>query len=566
MNSRKDEKAEVRTNERKNIGFPLCLALCLAFAIELSVFAQHQHHASTKSELAKLISGAGSLNHPVSTKNAEAQKFFNQGLAFIYGFNHEEARRAFESAAQLDPALAMAHWGIALAVGPNYNESQVDLERVKAAYNEIQKARELATIAPENERAYIEALAKRFTLDPKPDFKQLGVDYKNAMAEVHKRYPNDLDAATLYADSLMNLTPWQLWKRDGQPTEYTLEIVSILESVLKRDLKHIGANHLYIHAVEASKDPARALPSADRIAGLAPASGHLVHMPAHIYIRTGDYQAAAKVNETAAIVDLEYIKRTGVRGMYPAMYYSHNLHFLVESYNRTGNYGLAARSAERLAGNVREHLKDMPMLEAFLPSSIFVQLRFNRWDEILKFPEPEKEMPLTNAFWHFARGVAFAGKGRIPEAESEKQTFVQISKNMPGETPFGLNTAVGVLKIAENVLEARLAAAKGDRRAAIDFWRKAVAAHDGLNYDEPPGWYYPVRESLGAALLLNGEAVEAEKVFRRDLEENPRNGRSLFGLAESLKKQGKTREARTAQREFEIAWEKADTKLRIEDL
>ncbi len=549
-----------------NKSMKFVIALCLAFIVELSVFAQHAHHASSSSEPAKLIPGAGNLSHPVSTKNAEAQKFFNQGLAFIYGFNHEEARRSFDRAGQLDPQLAMAHWGIALAVGPNYNEAQVDLERVKAAYEAIQKAKSLAVNASDGERAYIDALAKRFTLDPKPDFKQLGTDYKNAMAEVHKRYPNDLDAATLYADSLMNLTPWQLWMKDGSPTEFTTEIVSVLESVIKRDPNHIGANHLYIHAVEASKSPARALPSADRLAKLAPASGHLVHMPAHIYLRTGDYEASAKTNEEAAKVDIEYIKQTGARGMYPAMFYSHNLHFLIESYNRSGNYELANRSAKRLETNVREHLKDMPMLEAFLPSVMFVQVRFGRWDEILKTPEPGKEMPVTNALWRYARGVAFAGKGQLAEAQREREIFAQFAKDLPGETPFGLNTAAGILKIAEHVIDASISAAKGDRKSAIDCWRKAVAAQDELNYDEPPGWYYPVRESLGAALLKNGEAVEAEQVFRKDLEANPRNGRSLFGLAESMKKQSKTQESRAARREFEKAWKNADTKLRMEDL
>jgi tetratricopeptide (TPR) repeat protein len=541
-------------------------AFCLIIAMVTAVFAQHEHQSFTNNEPAKLIPGAGSLSHPVSTKNVEAQKFFNQGLAFIYGFNHEEARRSFETAAQHDSSLAMAYWGIALAVGPNYNEAEVDLERVKAAYHALQKAKELSSDASQRERAYIEALSKRFTLDPQPDFKRLGMDYKNAMAELHRRYPNDLDAATLYADSLMNLTPWQLWAKDGKPAEYTLEVVHILESVLKLDRNHIGANHLYIHAVEASREPGRALLSAHRLGQLAPASGHLVHMPAHIYIRTGDYAAAAKVNETAATVDEGYIKRTGVRGVYPAMYYSHNLHFLVESYNRSGNYRLAARSAKRLEANVRGHLKDMPMIEGFLPSRMFVELRFNRWEEVIKLPEPDKETRATRALWHYSRGVAFAGMGKIEEAQHERETLIQLIKEVPGDAPFGLNTAASVLKVAENVLDARIAWARGDRKSAIESWRKAVVAQDELNYDEPPGWYYPVRESHGAALLLNGEAAEAEAVFRKDLKENARNGRSLFGLAESLKRQGKTKEASAAKREFQKAWRNADTKLKLPDL
>src|SRR5262249_37554495 len=383
---------------------------------------------------------------------------------------------------------------------------------------------------------------------------------------LHKKYPEDVDAATLYADSMMNLIPWQLWMKDGRPAEGTTEIVGVLEAAIKLDPNHIGANHLYIHAVEASKNPGRALESANKLGKLAPGAGHLVHMPAHIYLRTGDYAAAAKANEAAAEVDRAYIKATGVRGMYPGMYYSHNLHFLVEAYNRTGRYADAKRSATQLAENVRGHLKEMPTLEGFLPSAFFVDLRFNRWDDVLNLPSPSSETPITGALWHYARGVAFAAKGNIAEAQNERQLFADASKGISGETPFGLNTAASIFKIAENVLDARIAAAKSDRRAAVDHWRKAVTAQDDLNYDEPPCWYYPVRESLGAGLLIAGDAVEAEGVFRKDLENNPRNGRSLFGLAESLKKQGKAQAARETLAEFEKAWKNADVKLKIEDL
>ncbi len=540
----------------------LCLLAVLGLA-PVSALGQHEHHASS-SEPAKLMPGLSNLSHPVTTTNAEAQRFFNQGLALIYGFNHEEARRSFERAAQLDPKMAMAYWGIALAVGPNYNEAEIDPSRLLAADMALEKAKELSSGVSEKERLYIEALAKRFQL--KTDLKKCAVNYKDAMAALHKQHPDDVDAAVLYADSLMNLTPWQLWGKDGKPSEFTAEIVSTLEDAIKRQPDHIGANHLYIHAVEASKNPGRALPSAGKLGNLAPSAGHLVHMPSHIYIRTGDYEAAAKANEDAAKVDLEYIKRTGVKGMYPAMYYSHNLHFLVESYNRAGNYSRAVEAAARLADNVRGHIKDMPMLEGFLPSVTFVQLRFGRWDEILKSSEPSAEMPITRALWHYARGVALAGKGRVAEADQERGTLANLAKAMPGETPFGLNTAASVLKIAEPSLDARIAAAKGNYKLAVEHWRKAIAAHDDLNYDEPPGWYYPTRESLGAALLLSGNAAEAEKVFRKDLEDNPHNGRSLYGLAESLKKQGKLQDAQNVRKEFEAAWKNADSKLKVEDL
>jgi len=538
-------------------------AAVLSLILTAAALAQHEHHAQSN-EPAKLMPGLSDLHHPVSTRNPEAQKFFDQGLALIYAFNHEEARRSFEQSAKLDPKLAMAQWGIALAVGPNYNEPQIDPSRLSAARQALEKASELAAGASEKERDYIAALTKRFHIPT--DLKKSAMDYRDAMAALHKKYPKDVDAAVLYADSMMNLIPWQLWTKDGRPAEGTLEIVAVLESAIKLAPNHIGANHLYIHAVEASKSPARALESANKLGKLAPNAGHLAHMPSHIYIRTGDYEAAAKANEAAAEVDRAYIKATGARGMYPAMYYSHNLHFLVESYNRMGRYSEAKRSATQLTGNVRGHLKDMPMLEGFLPSVFFVDLRFNRWDNILSLSAPEKETPITGALWRYARGVAFAAKGKVAEAQNERQLFANMSKSVSGDTPFGLNTAASIFKIAEHVLDARIAAAKGDRRAAVDHWRKAVAAQDDLNYDEPPGWYYPVRESLGAALLIAGDAVEAEKVFRKDLGDNPRNGRSLFGLAESLKKQGKTQAAREARAEFGQAWKNAEVKLKIEDL
>jgi tetratricopeptide (TPR) repeat protein len=538
-------------------------AFALGLALAAVALAQHGQHSSSD-KAAKLTAGLSDLHHPVSTKNAEAQQFFDQGLALIYAFNHEEARRSFEQAARLDPKLAMAQWGIALAVGPNYNETQIDPARLSAARRALEKAGELAAGATEKERDYIAALTKRFHIPD--DLKKSAMDYRDGMSALHKKYPKDVDTAVLFADSMMNLIPWQLWTKDGRPAEGTAEIVAVLESALKLSPNHIGANHLYIHAVEASKSPERALESANKLGKLAPNAGHLVHMPSHVYIRTGDYDAAAKVNEAAAEVDRAYIKATGASGMYPAMYYSHNLHFQVESYNRMGRYAEAKRAATQLTGNVRGHLKDMPMLEGFLPSAFFVDLRFNRWDGILSLPAPEKETPITGALWRYARGVAFAAKGKVAESENERQLFVDATKIVSGETPFGLNTAASVFKIAGHALDARIAAAQGDRRAAVEHWLKAAAAQDDLNYDEPPGWYYPVRESLGAALLIAGDAVEAEKVFRKDLEDNPRNGRSLFGLAESLKAQGKTQDERQARAEFEKAWKNADVKLRIEDL
>ncbi len=534
--------------------------------ITATAVAQHEHHQTSDAKPATIMPGLGNLQHPVSTKNAEAQKYFNQGLTLIYAFNHEEAARSFKRVMELDPKLAMAWWGYALAVGPNYNESTIDPARMKAAVEAVKKAQTLTSGASEIERAYIAALATRFTLDASPDVKKLGTTYSNAMREIHQRFPDDLNAATLYADSLMNVQPWQLWARDGKPLGNTEEIVRVLENVLRRDPNHIGANHLYIHAVEASRNPERGLPSAERLGKLTPAAGHLVHMPGHIYIRTGDYAQAAKVNIDAAAVDRQYIKSTGAKGMYPAMYFSHNLHFQVENFNRTGQYSEALRAARELQDNVQQHVKDMPMVEGFLPYPIFVQLRFAKWGETLKLPEPDKSQLITKTVWHYARGVALAATGKVADAKREQQTLREMVKNLPGETPFGLNPAKEVLAIAELVLEARIAWAEGNKNGAIDTFRKAVTAQDSLNYDEPPGWYFPVRESLGAALLLSNNTTAAEATFREDLVTNPRSGRSLFGLMESLKVQGKQDAMRWVEGEFKTAWKDAEIQLTIQSL
>ncbi len=534
-------------------------AKCLALVALLTVAGFAQTKPVT------ILPGLGNHHHPISTTNPEAQRYFDQGFALVYGFNHDEAVRAFKRAAELDPKAAMPHWGIALALGPNIN-MPIEPDAEKAAYEAVQKAQSLAAGAPENERAYIAALVTRYSIDPKADLKKLAVDYKNAMGKLVERYPDDLDAATLFAESAMDLHPWALWSADGKPAEGTLEIQAVLESVLKRNPSHPGANHYYIHTVEASPHPEQALPSAGRLAGLMPGAGHLVHMPAHIFIRTGDFEAAEKTNKDAAAADRSYIATTGVMGVYPMMYYSHNLHFIVEACKFSGRSAEAKKAAEQLVANVSPGVAMMAPLEAFMPTPYFVALRFNRWDEVAKFPAPPASQKITTAFYHFARGIGFAAAKQMPRAESEKASFDATVKSIPESAPYGLNTAPAVLKVAAAVLEARIAAAKGDRSGAIAAWRKAVEAQDALGYDEPADWYYPIRESLGAALFLAGNHQEAEKVFRADLDKNPRNGRSLFGLAECLKAQRKTTDAAWIATEFESAWKNADVKLRMEDL
>ena len=509
----------------------------------------------------------GSFHLPVRTSSAEAQKFFDQGLILVYGFNHAEAARAFRRAAELDPRMAMAHWGLALALGPNYNQTSIPPERLKAAHEAVQKGLALAAGGPEHERAYLEALSKRFSADAGADQRKLWVAYRDAMGELARRYPDDTEAATLYADAAMILNAWRLFKPDGSAAEGTEEVIATLESVLRRDPEHIGAHHLYIHAVEASHAPERALLSPDRLAALSPASGHLVHMPAHIYMRTGDYERAAKSNEWAAKVDEEYLSRGGLRGIYSAAYYSHNLHFLAAAESMRGRYAAAVAAARRLEQNVEPYLKEMPFFESFMPTRSLIAARFGRWDEILKTTEPPATMQATNALWHWARGMAHVATGKTAAAEADLRNLVAKAQAVSPEDSYGQNKTRDVLKIAEHFLNARIASARGDRKAAINFLRQAVAAEDALAYDEPPGWYHPLsRESLGGALMLDKQFAEAEAVFREDLRRNRRNGRSLFGLSESLKAQGKAREADLVRREFERAWKGADTQLKIEDL
>jgi tetratricopeptide (TPR) repeat protein len=546
----------------------VALALVLSL-VSTTAFSQHQHSSPADTKPASLIEGLGEHHHPVSTTNAEAQRFFDQGLAFVYAFNHDEAIRSFKRAAELDPGLAMAHWGVALALGPNIN-LDIDAAREKLAYEAIQKAVALAAKAPEHERAYIEALQKRYSNDPKADLKKLEIDYKNAMGELARRYPDDLDAATLYAESAMDLRPWQLWSLDGQPAEGTEEIVAVLESVLKRDPDHIGANHYYIHAVEASRHPEWALPSAQRLKVLAPAAGHLVHMPAHIDIRTGNYEAAARANAYAAEADRDYIKNNGAQGVYPMMYYTHNLHFLSIAHSMQGRLRDAKRAADQLEAHLNPYLDNMPgmipMIDGFMPLPTLTLVRFRLWNDVLKMPAPDKRLAATNALWHFSRGMAYAGTGKIDSAESERNVLRAAAKNIPPGAMYGINTASNILKIAENVLSAKIAFAKNDKNSAIELLKKAVGVEDSLSYTEPSDWIMPVRETLGGVLLLSGNHAEAEKVFRADLEKNLRNGRSLFGLQESLNAQGKKSAAQFVQREFQLAWKNADTQLRIEDL
>ncbi len=526
------------------------------------------HAAHSQMKPATLVTGLGNLHHPVSTKNPEAQQFFDQGLRFIYAFNHDEAARSFQRAAELDQKLAIAYWGVAEAVGPNYNDPASD-ERFMQAHMAIQKAVDLSADASKSEQAYIQAMAKRFPADPKADRKKAAEDYHDAMREVVKQFPDDLDAATLFAEAGMNLHPWGLWHVDGSPEAGTEEIVATLESVIRRDPNHLGAIHYYIHATEASANPERALAGANKLASLAPGAGHIVHMPAHVYIRTGDYDAAVKTNEEAAEVDRAYIKASGAQGIYPMMYYSHNLHFIAMCASMNGNYPEAKKNAELLVANVSPHVKEMPPLEGFMTIPMAVAVRFHKWGEILAMPQPDPALKITTGFWHFARGMALAGTGKLSEAEAEYKIVSEAEQNTPPDVVFAMpinNKAKDIMKISEDVLGAKIALARKDTTQAIALLTAAVGIQDTLKYGEPPDWFFPVRESLGGVLLMNGDAPAAEKVFRADLDRNPRNPRSLFGLQEALKAQSRNYDAGFVETQFRDSWKGGENKLKVEDL
>jgi hypothetical protein len=552
------------------------LSVCIfGFAQQQPLQQSHSHAAagaapatSSSAGMAAFTSGLGTMHHPVTTQNVRAQQLFDEGLRLIYAFNHDEAVRSFKRAAAADPNLAMAYWGIAYAVGPNYN-LPVDEEREKAAYDAITKAQSLAKHASASEQAYISALAQRYSNQANPDLKRLSNNYRDAMRSVSQEYPDDLDAATLYAESIMDLNPWGLWKNDGTPWEGTSEITSVLESVMKRDPNHMGAIHYYLHAVEASPNPERGLAGANKLASLAPSAGHIVHMPAHIYVRTGEYDAARRTNDQAAKADEAYIQASGVQGIYPMMYYSHNLHFIAWAASMEGRYTDSRQAAEKLAAHVGPHVKDMPPLEGFMAIPGAVLARFERWDDILNLPAPDPQMKTVTTMWHYARGMAFAAKGNLPAAEKERQFVVSAENNTPPDAIFSMpfnNKTKDVLKIADDVLSAKIAIAQNDNAKAIPLLQDAVAIQDNLKYGEPPDWFFPVRESLGGALLRSGNAVEAEKVFRADLDRNPRNARSLFGLREALKMEKKDYDAEFVNRQFADAWKHSDVKLTVAQL
>jgi tetratricopeptide (TPR) repeat protein len=531
---------------------------------------QHRHYerapaalqAGPGGALAPRLQNLGSHVFPVTTKSARAQQFINQGVNLAYGFNHAEAARAFAEAARLDPSCAMAYWGQALVLGPNINAAMSADDEPKA-YELVRKATSLAGRATARERAYIAALAKRYT-GKAADRAAADRAFADAMRDLVRRYPRDLDAATIFAESLMDLRPWNYWTRDGVALDGTEDAIAALKRVLAANPKHPGALHYWIHLWEPTGTPEMAEREADRLLPLMPGAGHIIHMPAHIYLRVGRYADVVSSNERAARADEDYIAQCRAQGMYPLGYYPHNLHFVWLGSTMSGQRRLALDAARRTAAAVANATPEqLPSVQGFLVVPYYAMIRFGMWDEILAEPRPRYDTPFTRGIAHFARGTALSAKGRLEEAQKELASLRQIvgDPELAKLPPFSLNSPAAILRIAPDVLAGDLAARRKDYDVAIAHFERAVRHEDALIYTEPPDWHAPVRHWLGAALLDAGRPVEAEVVYWEDLRRNRDNGWSLFGLHKALVAQGRHEDASAAQQRFTRAWKGADVTL-----
>jgi tetratricopeptide (TPR) repeat protein len=506
------------------------------------------------SDTVPLYTDLGSYHRAISTRVPDAQRYFDQGLRLVFGFNHAEAIRAFTEAARLDPNCAMCYWGIAYAYGPHVNAGMDSASGV-AAYAAAQRAQSLARQASVAERGYIGAVAKRYARVPPANRAGLDSAYATAMCDVSRRYTDDLDAAALCAEAMMDLRPWNYWKQpSGEPYPGTLEIVSKLEGVLQRNPDHPGACHYYIHAVEAVR-PDKAVACAERLARLMPGVGHMVHMPAHIYIRVGRYNEAVESNEHAVHTDEVYIEGQHPQGVYPIAYYPHNVHFLSFAATMAGRSAEAINAARALETKVNlDVARAVPMVQSFVPFLDLTLVTFGRWDDVLAQALPPADLKYASTMAHYARGVAFAATGKPGDAVGELDAVKQAAAAAsPADKP--------VIDIAMHALLGEIAERGGRLDEAAAHFKAALAIEDGMLYFEPPTWYYPIRHSLGAVLLKAGRPAEAETVYREDLKRFPENGWALFGLLQALRAQGKLNEALSVDERFRQAWKEADVTL-----
>ena len=531
--------------------------------------AEHQEHAghahgkATGSGVMPLLTGFGTWHHRITTTSPEAQRYFDQGLRLTYGFNHEEAVRSFERAVELDAGCAMCHWGVAYALGPNIN-LPMDAKVEPRALAAITRAVSLKAKVTAGERALIEAMAVRYAEPAGAARAERDKAYADAMRVVAQKFPSDIDAQTLFADAMLNLRPWNQWTRNGAPQPGTLELVAALERALARQPNHAGACHFYIHAVEASDTPERALPCAERLPKLMPGAGHVVHMPAHVYLRVGRYEAAARANIAAVEADRKYFAEhhAAVPGIYPMFYAPHNLHFLWSAYLLSGQREKALTAARALAERVKlEDAKATVSLEAFLPPAILTLARFGQWDAVLAEPAPPAELRYATAMWHYARGLAFSARQQVGSAESELQKVKAIGAGLKEDVIVILNPAPVLLRLAAEVLAGDISARQRRFDEAIARFRAAAQIEDGLTYDEPPPWYHTVRNMLGETLLAAGKPAEAAAAFTEDLRYMRETGWSLSGLERALRAEGKTQEADAVARRLKAAWKYADSSV-----
>jgi tetratricopeptide (TPR) repeat protein len=539
-------------------GLMFATLLIVGIACWAAMFSPTEAASVDQTDAPPLFDNLGSLHHPITTTSEQAQRYFDQGLRLVYAFNHEEAIRSFEAAAQLDSQAAMPYWGIALALGPNIN-SAMEKKDERRAIEMVQKARRLADRATPVEQAYIEALVMRYVSRKVAKRKGLDEAYAKAMRSVAQRFPEDADAATLFAEALMDLRPWDFWKPDGRPQPGTDEIVTTLESVLAQNPDHPGACHYYLHAVEASLEPERALPCAERLPGLMPGAGHLVHMPAHIYMRVGKYHEAVERNQQAAHVDEQYLAGQHPTGEYADGYYTHNLHFLWAALAMEGRNVEAMKAARDLTTTitVEEARKDRGK-ERYLATPTFSMIRFGRWEELLKELPPPKGLRLMEGMWRLARGLALVATGRLPGAEGEHVVLAGLTKQIRRDRTTEEKTERALLKIAERVLSGEIAVRRQRYNDAIRLFEDAIKIEEALPYSEPPLWPLSVRHHLGTALLLADRPSEAEAAYHADLLRHPDNGWALIGLIQSLRAQQKDDQAAEAEDRFKKAWAHAD--------
>ena len=533
----------------------------ILFAVVVTVIAADNVRAKGE----PFFEGLGEYKRKVTTSSATAQRYFNQGLAFYHGFNHGEAIRSFQAAAQADPKCAMAHWGIALACGPHINLPLVPPPAAELAWKELQLAQENAPNASPVERDLIEALSHRYANPQPEDRSALDQSYADAMRAVWERYPKDPDVGALFAEAMMDLRPWNQWTPEGEPNPGTEEIIAALDAVLKLELKHPFANHLYIHAVEASPHPDRANAAAARLIKLQPGLAHNVHMPSHIDIRCGRWQQAVETNVKAVEADRRYRNIVGPPQGFLNVYVAHNHHMLSYAAMMTGQRELAMKHIRAMvAGLPADFLKQNALqAEGFVAMPMEVMVRFGMWDKILAEPADYPDyMPATRAFHHAARAIAYAAKSDPASARQEQALFQESAAKVPKEETFGNNTGPDLMALAQHMTEGEILVREDKLDAGIAELRQAIKLEDALHYDEPPAWLIPIRHSLGAVMMRNGRYAEAEQVYRDDLARLPDNGWSLFGLTQSLRAQGKNEdEAKATEAKFKKVWAKADTQI-----